>query len=93
MGCLTWPVDQDGVAHKPAPNTEGVAEMEELGRKNLRKESKKRKRPISGAGAVGGALPGVDMNAYNGMDLLSISRKEGRLLKNIGYFDLKPKVF
>ena len=42
---------------------------------------------------MGGALPGVDMNVYNGMELLSISREEGRLLRNIEYFDLKPKVF
>ena len=74
-------------SHPPAPCEFGC-NIEKRVRTNHPKSLQ-----ISGAGAVGGALPGVDMNVYNGMELLSISREEGRLLRNIGYFDLKPKVF
>ena len=43
MACLTHPVDADGKSHTPAPNTEGVTEMEGLGRANLAKNGKKRR--------------------------------------------------
>ena len=43
MACLTHPVDANGKALTPAPNTEGVTEMEGLGRANLAKNGKKRK--------------------------------------------------
>ena len=46
---IQYPVDTNGKSHTPAPNTEGVTEMEGLGRANLAKDGKKRKYEYSPA--------------------------------------------